>query len=296
MILMISSRQSYAAKRLADEAKRLNAPLEVLEAGSLRAENFNILKFSALYVRQAYPCFDEATALAKQFMAAGKYVVDASLLTGSINGFGRGKWPEYQQLLKSGLAIPKTVKLEDLDAKLLVQKFPLVLKWNYGFGGQNVFLVHDVEELKRLSQLHKSGEWLVQDYIPATKEYEIYVIGFKVVPKILAFNIQDGFKSNVSQWSLVEESSDPKKFFNLSALATRAALVTGRELCKVDILESGNQFYVLEVNRSPGLLSFESLLGYNMAEEFIKYIERQTMILKEKPGIPQPQQPPKPQA
>lgn len=59
------------------------------------------------------------------------------------------------------------------------------------------------------------------------------------------------------------------------ALAERAARVLGRELAKVDILEDqrGNLF-VLEVNRWPGFQNFEKLSGYNVAWEFVSYLQK----------------------
>ncbi len=64
------------------------------------------------------------------------------------------------------------------------------------------------------------------------------------------------------------------KMQTLTNLAEQSSHLLGRELSKVDILESKGKFYILEVNRFPGLDSFERLTGYNVAGEFIKYLAK----------------------
>ena len=58
-------------------------------------------------------------------------------------------------------------------------------------------------------------------------------------------------------------------------IAEKASKVLGRELSKIDILEDYmGKLYILEVNRFPGLKSFEELTGFNVAGEFVKYLEK----------------------
>ena len=55
-------------------------------------------------------------------------------------------------------------------------------------------------------------------------------------------------------------------------LAEQSSELLKRELAKVDILESAGKFYVLEVNRFPGLKSFEELTKFNVTAEFLRYL------------------------
>jgi len=57
-------------------------------------------------------------------------------------------------------------------------------------------------------------------------------------------------------------------------IAQKASKTLGRELAKVDILEKSGKFYILEVNRFPGLKSFEKLTKFNVIEEFVKYLNQ----------------------
>jgi len=38
--------------------------------------------------------------------------------------------------------------------------------------------------------LHPNEEWLIQEYIFADLEIEVYVVGYKALPKILAYEIK----------------------------------------------------------------------------------------------------------
>ena len=59
------------------------------------------------------------------------------------------------------------------------------------------------------------------------------------------------------------------------ALAERAARVLGRELAKVDIIQDAEgELFILEVNRWPGFQNFEKLTGYNVAGEFVGYLQK----------------------
>ena len=293
MILVISSKNSYAAKRLAEEG---GENVVIMSVGDLVDVGFNVdpNKFDVLYIRDPYlnssPEFlPKIIELAKSFKAAGKRVVDANIAEGKI---GLGKAFDYQHLEKATLPIPKTEFLSD---HLFTNFYPLVLKWNYGFGSKNVFLIANELELKEIVRIHPDKEWLVQEYINAQWELEVYVIGFKAVPQILCYEIKNGFKANVKKYSIIKNQQGHPGYSQLLALAERTAQVLGRELCKIDILDSCGHFFILEGNRNPGLVSFETLIGYNIAREFIKYLsltnQHMKVVLSEKPEIEVPQQP-----
>jgi glutathione synthase/RimK-type ligase-like ATP-grasp enzyme len=64
------------------------------------------------------------------------------------------------------------------------------------------------------------------------------------------------------------------KIKEIIQLAESASRLLGRELAKVDILESKGKLYILEVNRFPGLKSFEILTGHNTTKDFLGYLTK----------------------
>jgi|GEM_PF-1417793 glutathione synthase/RimK-type ligase-like ATP-grasp enzyme len=314
MILVISSKKVYAAKRLAEEAAAKHRELSITDVDGLVACDFNvdITKFDVLYIRDPFfnggaEFLPQIIALAKKFKAAGKKVVDSSIADGKL---GMGKWADYQQLQKSGLPIPTTRLLSDCPLPTI--HYPLILKWTYGFKAKDVFLIKNEERLKNILPLHHKKEWLIQEFIQADYEYKIITVGYKALPVILRFGTKGGgfrvdFKKAAVMRSLpplmrggsgrgcnksgMTATSLSSKAFNnrialgdispqeeracnpaIISLAESASLLLGRELAKVDILESAGKFYILEVNRFPGLKSFEEITGYNVFKDFLGYL------------------------
>ena len=142
MILVIASHNTYASKRLLEEAKKQKIALEIFSVGELLDKDFkvNVEKYKTLYIRDPYvnqsPKYvSQVIKLAKKFKLAGKKVVDANIADGMLS---EGKWVDYQKLMRPKLSIPTTTKLESRSQKL---GHPFILKWCYGMGSKNVFLI-----------------------------------------------------------------------------------------------------------------------------------------------------------
>ena len=67
--------------------------------------------------------------------------------------------------------------------------FPLILKWQYGFGSHHVFLVADSNRLEEIVSLYPKDELIVQEYVEADCEYKIITVGYKSLPLITKYTI-----------------------------------------------------------------------------------------------------------
>jgi len=233
-----------------------------------------------LFVRQAYvetahkmaaaelrPIVD----LARSFAASGKMVIDSALAK---NGLGGGKLEVYRALENTGVPVPPTRVLAEIDPGSII--YPKVLKWNFGFGAQHVFFVDSAARLAEIAARYPADELLVQEFIEAPREYKYIVVGFKALPVVVRYVIDRAkHVPDLDDFEVVQTTELPQ----LTKLMETAARVTERELCKIDVLEDASgRFYILEVNRWPGLKPFEEASGYNVAREFIKYIKYQKSI------------------
>lgn len=228
----------------------------------------DITKYSTLYIRYPYlygspKYIPNLINLAKQFKKQGKLVADSNITMGKI---AEGKWVDYLALKKAKISIPKTAML---TKKTIPKAWPFILKWIYGFKGKQVFLVNNQNKFEVTFNKFSKGELLVQDLIEADYEYKVVTVGYKSLPIVLRFKIlEGGFRVNFEKYEVLESSRIPK----VTKLAQKASKVLGRELAKVDILESKGKLYVLEVNRFPGLDSFEKLTKYNAVKDFLSYL------------------------
>ena len=158
---------------------------------------------------------------------------------------------------------------------------PYILKWNYGFGGKGIFLIRSQQNIQRALKNYPEKELLVQELIKADFEYKIITIGFKALPVIIKVKFdQKTFKPILNKPEIIDIEKLPTgSFLNKHAskaikLAEKSSRILGRELAKTDILQKGNNFYVLEVNSNPGLSYFENTAKYNVALEFAKYLKK----------------------
>ena len=313
MIYVISSKNVYAAKRLASEASIKNYELRIVDIADLAACDFQLMTLGrdVLYIRNPYlngrpDYLPQIIKLAKNFKGRGGRVVDGNIANGDL---GLGKWRDYQKLKKAKLPIPKTRLLSGYP--LHTTSYPLVLKWIYGMKAKGIFRINSQipnSKFQNIIGRHPLSEWMRQEYIEADYEYKIITVGYKALPVILRFKFNKNlggvdFNSFViiptervlqSEWrdplnldtrydkvdTRVKGSLDSSvalltrddKVNNLIKLAERASKTLGRELAKVDILEKEGRFYILEVNRFPGLKSFENLTGSNIFGSFVEYL------------------------
>ncbi|PIR96163.1 MAG: hypothetical protein COT92_02505 [Candidatus Doudnabacteria bacterium CG10_big_fil_rev_8_21_14_0_10_42_18] len=266
MILVISPKGYYATDRLSEEAKKAGVEFEAVDAGDLAKQNFkvDVKKYQLLFFRQGYPYAKQIFDLAKKFIKAGKKVIDAPQILEDVIA---GKWYSHQKLGTAGLAVPNTVLLEEAGDI----EYPVVVKWIYGLKGEQVFLIKNKQELELLSLKYPKDQLIVQQFIKADYEYKVITVGFRSVPSILKFKIDpSGFRINFENFEVIRKEDTLK----ICELAENASKALNRELAKVDILQKHEKLYILEVNRWPGLASFESLTKYNVSSEFIRYLSR----------------------
>ncbi len=149
---------------------------------------------------------------------------------------------------------------------------PIILKWIYGMRAKNVFLVKNEHKLEMIYNCYPKGELMLQEYIKADYEYKVITVGYRSLPVVVKFEIQNSkFQINFKTGKALNvKDVNPC----IVELAEKASKILGRELAKVDILEKDGQFYVLEVNRCPGLKSFEKISNFNVAAEFVKYLQK----------------------
>ncbi len=266
MFLLISPKNVFTTRRLLEEAHAVGFDMEVIDVHELAKQRFavDVDHYDGIFVRQAYPHFNSVRSIAKQFLERGKVVVDANI----IDGLGGGKFSSLQKLSAAGISIPKTERASES-----IMNPPFIAKWIYGFGGKHTYTIRDADQLPVLFNTYPKEEVIVQQYIRADYEYKIVSVGYKSIPVILKIAYDpEKSRPDYKQCQILSLAFHDA----LVQLAERAARTLGRELAKTDIVEANGKYYVLEVNRWPGLEVFEKYSGYNVAKDFVAYIKSKT--------------------
>lgn len=193
----------------------------------------------------------------------------------------------YQILAMHNVPIPKTILLNNIEYPVDIQNitnqlnFPMVVKYVKGSGGLQVFLAHNLGELKLLCRILenvKSKEMIVfQEYIESSKgrDLRVVVVGDKAVVGVLRAN-ESNFRSNVhsggkDSWYPLDDKA--------KEIAVKSAQVLGLEFAGVDLLfdvdpNTGEVSYkVCEVNSCSGFSpKIEQHSKVNVSEHVINYL------------------------
>lgn len=200
-----------------------------------------------------------------------------------VNGYmpvmrAKNKLRTLQMLNNEGIKVPKTIVIHDRnfleDAVKKVGGTPVILKAPYGSFGHGVVIVESKRSLNSAWDLVKSnasaGMVLIQEYIRGSKgrDIRVFVVGGKVIASMLRQARRGEFRSNIELGGLskgIEIDADLKK------MAIKSTQAIGLQVAGVDIIQSKNEFSVMEVNSNPGFKELSKASGIDIAAEIIRY-------------------------
>lgn len=201
---------------------------------------------------------ERAAALAHYARHKGIGYVDSSaaLGRGSKAACAMSRW-------SAGVSVPITIfgthkhireYMQDPKAELL---FPCILKNISGRKGRDNHLIHDVSELQDTLEENADIDFVLQEFVPNHGDYRFLVFGRYIRCVIHRSSEEQTHLSNTSQGGQAQ-LRDPKEFSRqVRHDVLRVAALEGVEMAGVDVMfdATTGQHYVLEVNRSPQLLT-----------------------------------------
>ncbi|HEX7317161.1 MAG TPA: ATP-grasp domain-containing protein [Pyrinomonadaceae bacterium] len=283
-ILWLESGDLYTIRRGVEAGRRLGVRVDSLEVLDLTFSADGVAPhlakgaeelaatYDAVIMRSFMPFVSEALTVARLFRDAGKVVVDTSLTD---EGYAMSKMHDYVLLSRAGVAVPRTYQCADpaqAERHAEALGFPCVLKAVFGSEGRNVFKADSLAQFRKILWRRKSGEFMVQEFLPAEVDYRVITVGYKALPVMVRRKPQPGeFRTN---FDFKEEvtSVPTDEHPDMKELAERAARTLRREFSGVDIRYRGEEPTVLEANRRPGFKGFEEATGFDVAGAFIEYV------------------------
>lgn len=189
----------------------------------------------------------------------------------------------YQILAENKLAIPKTIiapKLfgtaDNLDVSFLQHvvstlTFPMIIKEAFGSFGEQVYLVHTMEEMTKKVKELNGKPFVFQEFVTTSygKDIRLHVVGDRVVATMLRVAKND-FRANVSAGGLMEPYEPNKQECALAVAATKAIKA---DFAGVDLLFGPNDTPVIcEVNSNAHIRNMHESTNINVADFMIEYI------------------------
>ena len=203
------------------------------------------------------------------------YKVVNSGLTAEISG---NKLYSSLILSKNGLLTPKTYVTFSMDSALrLIKKIkkPVVLKPLIGSWGRLISFVNDYETAYAILRDRENSNnslykiYYIQEYISKTRDIRAFVVGEEVVAAMYRYNLPGDWRSNATRGAKTEPCKITPEIEEVSLKAAKA--VNG-EILGIDLIESENGFYVVEVNHNPQFKVLSKTSGVNIYEKIVDYL------------------------
>lgn len=169
------------------------------------------------------------------------------------------KFWQGEFVASKGYKIPRSVLIsnkEAVDQVLCEFDYPLVIKQQFGYGGEGVALVESERSARSVitSFLSHRIPIMIQEFLPDEKhggtDYRVYVIGGKARGGIIRRAKQGDFRANVNLGGSKRHFKVPKV---LADTAVDIAQLVGLEIAAVDFLFYKDEYYFLEINKSPAM-------------------------------------------
>lgn len=233
--------------------------------------------------RKSFPHYvvftDKDTYLAKQLQLLGIRVYNSA----EAIEISDDKIKTYQVLGSKQIPIPKTIfapktfgfQIDEQFVESVIQyfSFPLVLKEAFGSFGEQVYLVHNRDELFTQIEVIGTRPFMFQQFIQTSygKDLRLQVVGDRVVTAMKRTSEHD-FRANVTSGGKMERYKPNEIEKQLAIQATKAI---GADFAGVDLLFGENNApIVCEINSNAHIRNLLDCTGVNAAIDLVHYIEK----------------------
>ncbi|KGX93471.1 hypothetical protein N781_10515 [Pontibacillus halophilus JSM 076056 = DSM 19796] len=188
----------------------------------------------------------------------------------------------YQKLAKENFPIPKTIlgpkiyrpsqdlslPMEAVEKELL---YPMVIKEAFGSFGEQVYLVHNRNEMMEVVQEIHHRPFLFQQFVSTSygRDLRLNVVGDRVVAAMKRYSTDD-FRANITRGGSMEPYDPTEEEVDLAIRATKAVEA---DFAGVDLLfgESGEPI-LCEINGNAQIRNIYECTGINVSDKMVDYV------------------------
>ncbi len=159
--------------------------------------------------------------------------------------------------------------LEEIVTRL---GFPMVIKECFGSFGQQVYLVHTLEETRERMQVIGAKPVLFQEFLQTSfgRDIRLQVVGGKVIASMYRYSENGDFRANLTIGGKMMPFEPTVK---QKALAIRCCEIIGLDFAGVDLLYGeGEEPIVCEVNSNAHFKNIFDCTGVNAADAIMEHI------------------------
>lgn len=269
------------AEWLQQSATKKNSDTTIIKNNDLLSvisiDKPNILQWKKSTLPDYTLFFDKDIYLAKHLESLGIRVFNRA----EAIQISDDKIATYQILANHKLPIPKTIIApkvfpngkENIDYIRMVNKtftYPMIIKEAFGSFGEQVYLVHNEQELIQQVDKIKNKPFMFQQFIETSygKDLRLHVVGNQVVAATKRTSNND-FRANVTNGGTMEKYNPTNEEKDLAIAATRAV---GADFAGVDLLFGENYPIICEVNSNAHIRNIYECTSINIADYIVDYV------------------------
>lgn len=189
----------------------------------------------------------------------------------------------YQRLAENKLPIPNTIiapkifsRTNEIHTKFIdhIMKylsFPVIIKEAFGSFGEQVYLIHNREEMVLKTKKLAGKPFVYQEFISSSygKDMRLHVVGDEVVAAMIRQSMND-FRANITAGGNMEKYHPTKQEKELAIRATKAIEA---DFAGIDLLFGpNNEPIICEINSNAHIKNMYECTNINVADFIINYI------------------------
>ena len=271
-----------AIKRFIDAGESIGIQVELIEKGDFKF----IAEYDALFIRETTAVNHHTYRFARRALSEGLVVIDdpESILKCT------NKVYLAELLQKQNVPQPLTYLIGKHNWHQVVEEIsvPCVLKKPDSAFSQGVIKAESREEMKKNIEafLDESQLIIAQEFIPTEYDWRIGILNHQPIYacryymaeghwQIYNWGIGDNAESGNDEGIPLSEVPS-----NVLKVALKAAKMIGRGLYGVDVKQSGNQVYVIEVNDNPSIEHGveDKLLGDTLYQTIMEFFLKEIRL------------------
>jgi RimK family alpha-L-glutamate ligase len=244
-----------------------NNKMEAINNGK-KLEKFDICLF-----RGISPFLAKAKTLARYLDFTGVKVVDQELVN---KDYEFDKMLTFFGFFQESLPCIDTLQFstfEELSRNSIKIPEPMVIKDICGMHSRGICSFETKKELMNFFRTRQDSvqQFLIQKKVNTDCYYRVLIVGGRALGAMKRVSF---FHPRKNKIPLAERSEKAELTVELKELAVRAAAAVNADIAGVDIIFDNKKPKLLEANRSPKFKRFTKVMGINVADKIIGYLEK----------------------
>ena len=278
-MIIFTDKETYFIRRIKEEAEKINFPLQIVDpnfisiySDLMKYNGEDVLLRDVIYFRGSI--FKEKREKILSISEFCKFR-GAKIINSAESSFiSSNKWLCRLYLTKNNIKMPKACLIFDKkdveEAVNFLGGFPLLLKTFYGSKGSGVIFINDIYSLISVYDYFSALEqnFYLEEFIDSPQKQTIRTICMnkKAICSFIMTPQKDDFRSNYAKGGNAIITDDKTE-----KIAVDVMKLCKLDFCAVDMIQDKNtgEYFVLEVNSSPGIEMAEKITGKNIAKQFI---------------------------